>query len=267
MRRKMNESPWSPLTSGQPVSLRSIALPARLNVRVIGPHPDNFDEIGVTLRFLKEGGHSIRAVVCHTGSGVEDSFCSPPTLEVKRRLREQEQRDSLRFFGLPEDDLTFLELERDAADQPIDSSTNQARLAEAILPCRPDVVFLPHWNDTNSGHRSMYLMVSRLLRESRLAMTVCLLRDPKTISLRMDLYIPFGEDEARWKGEMLRFHRSQHQRNLNTRGHGFDERILATNRQIARELGLREPYAEAFEAEVLGVESLSPRAPARKTPA
>jgi hypothetical protein len=96
-------------------------------------------------------------------------------------------------------------------------------------------------------------MVSRLLRESRLAVTVCLMRDPKTISLHMDVYTPFGEGEARWKAELLRFHRSQHQRNLNTRGHGFDERILATNRRIAHELGLDAPYAEAFEVEVLGV--------------
>ena len=33
------------------------------------------------------------------------------------------------------------------------------------------------------------------------------------------------------KAELLRFHRTQHERNLQTRQHGFDERILRVNRQ------------------------------------
>jgi len=75
-------------------------------------------------------------------------------------------------------------------------------------------------------------------------------RDPKTIEMHTDLYMPFGQEEAEWKGELLRFHDSQHQRNLRTRGHGFDERILAVNREIARDLALAHEYAEAFEVEL-----------------
>jgi hypothetical protein len=70
--------------------------------------------------------------------------------------------------------------------------------------------------------------------------------------LRPDIYTAFGEEDAQWKAQLLRFHDSQQQRNLNTRGHGFDQRILDTNRQIARELGLQAPYAEAFEVEMFG---------------
>jgi len=85
------------------------------------------------------------------------------------------------------------------------------------------------------------------VRRAGFPIAALLSRDPKTVSMRIDLYMPFGEREAEWKAELLRFHDSQHQRNLNTRGHGFDERILTTNRHIARELGIDAPYAEAFE--------------------
>ena len=62
--------------------------------------------------------------------------------------------------------------------------------------------------------------------------------------------MPFGQREADWKAELLRYHDSQHQRNLRTRGHGFDERVLAVNRRIARELSLDDEYAEAYEVEI-----------------
>jgi len=74
-------------------------------------------------------------------------------------------------------------------------------------------------------------------------------RDAKTHALRTDLYFPFGANEAEWKAELLRFHDSQQQRNINQRGQGFDQRVLALNQQIAEELALEAPYAESFEAE------------------
>jgi hypothetical protein len=82
-------------------------------------------------------------------------------------------------------------------------------------------------------------------------------RDPKTITMRIDVYTEFGEDEAKWKARMLRFHDSQQRRNLDTRGRGFHERILNTNRQIAREISCRSEYAEAFELELYGCRRVS----------
>ena len=84
-----------------------------------------------------------------------------------------------------------------------------------------------------------------------LAATAALLfRDPKTGAMRDDVILTFDEATAAWKGALLRCHRSQQQRNLNTRGHGFDERILRVNRASAAGLGIAEPYAEAFELEI-----------------
>jgi len=77
-------------------------------------------------------------------------------------------------------------------------------------------------------------------------------RDPKTIQMRCDVYLGFGETAAAWKAELLRFHRSQHQRNLNQRGYGFDERILGVNRHSAEACSLEARYAEVFELEFFG---------------
>jgi hypothetical protein len=74
-------------------------------------------------------------------------------------------------------------------------------------------------------------------------------KDAKTIAMRTDAYMPFDEQTAAWKAELLRLHRSQQQRNLNMRGHGFDERVLTICRQAAKELTLKDTFAEVFELE------------------
>jgi hypothetical protein len=67
--------------------------------------------------------------------------------------------------------------------------------------------------------------------------------------MRSDLLMDFGEHEAAWKAELLRFHRSQHTRNLHTRNIGFDQRVLNLNRQSAAKAKGGATYAEAFEIE------------------
>jgi hypothetical protein len=72
-------------------------------------------------------------------------------------------------------------------------------------------------------------------------------KDPKTIRMRYDFFTAFGTAEAAWKSSLLRFHRSQMERNVNTRGIGFDERILGVNREIAQECPGEKEFAEVFE--------------------
>lgn len=244
---------WSSLTAGDcPASIRDRRIDSALRVLVAAPHPDDFDAVGVTLRFFARNGNPLQVVVACTGSGVEDAYAPGLTLDAKARLREREQRNSARFFGLPEDRLTFLRLANDASDQMADVPENLDGLERAILQNAPDLLFLPHGNDTNSAHRAMYAMVRKIVLRARLSVALLLIRDPKNIAMHMDLYLPFGEEEAAWKAELLRFHDTQHQRNLNTRGRGFDARILDANRKTAGELSLSEPYAEAFEVESYG---------------
>jgi len=241
------------LDGDRPRTIRDSCISITLRLLVVAPHPDDFDAIGVALKFLSDNGNSLQVAVACTGSGVEDSYCPGLTFSAKAKLREREQRNSIRFFGLPEHCLTFLRLKNDAADQPVDDPENLYKLEEFVLEKVPDIIFLPHGNDTNSGHRVMYALVRQIALRSDLPLAVLLNRDPKTVTMRTDLYIPFGQDEAAWKAELLRFHDSQHQRNLNTRGHGFDDRILNLNRQIAHELSLDEAYAEAFELQFYNI--------------
>jgi len=238
------------LSTCGPRAIPELTLPAGLKILVLAPHPDDFDAIGVTLQQFADNGHSIHVAVARTGSGIEDSYCPGFTLDQKADLREAEQRASLRYFGLPDDGVTFLALSNDAGDELRDTPENGAAILALMRRVNPDIVCLPHGNDTNSAHRAMHRIFTRSARKLGRPLAAFRIRDPKTLGMRIDLYMSFGQAEADWKATLLRFHDSQHQRNLHTRGHGFDDRILAVNRSIAQELALPHAYAEAFEVEL-----------------
>jgi len=234
----------------RPISLQTLQIPPILRLVVLAPHPDDFDAIAVTMRFFRENGNAIDVAVMTSGaSGVEDGFGGAFTPDAKAALREKEQQASCRFFGLPENRLTFLRLMEDSSGNPEDSGGNRERVSSYLEAKRPDLVFLPHGNDPNPGHQRTYAFYRKWVRDKKLPAVACLNRDPKTISMRDDLYMAFGAEMAAWKGSLLRIHQSQHQRNLHMRGYGFDERILRVNRQSAVTLGREEEYAEVFELE------------------
>jgi LmbE family N-acetylglucosaminyl deacetylase len=236
-----------------PVPLQNLAISKALHVLVLAPHPDDLDAVGVTVRFLLGNGNPLSVVIATAGaSGVEDDFCSPPTVEAKAKLREEEQRASCRFLGLSETRLIFLRLEEDETGQPAESEANTDRIRGQFLNRRPALVFLPHGHDTNLGHQRVYAMFRQVAQEAGYPLVAFLNRDPKTIQMRCDVYLGFGERAAAWKAELLRFHQSQHQRNLNQRGYGFDERILEMNRCSADVCCAGTPYAETFELEFYG---------------
>ena len=239
----------------RPLFLHTLALRSSLRILVLAPHPDDFDAIGVTLRWFRDNGNQISvAVLTGAASGVEDSFCSPPTDEHKAAIREQEQRDSCVFFGLPSEGLTFPHLEEDASGSLADSPANATQIHRLLSKHRPDLIFMPHGNDTNTSHQRTCRICREQIAELGHPATLVLNRDPKTIEMRNDLFTLFGAQEAAWKGQLLRCHRSQHQRNLNTRNHGFDNRVLNVNWEIAQTYvkGRQADYAEAFELDPLG---------------
>jgi LmbE family N-acetylglucosaminyl deacetylase len=221
-----------------------------LKILVLAPHPDDFDAVGVTLKYFFDSGHPVHVAVARGGSGVEDAYCPGATQAEKANLRQAEQRQSFQFFGLPEECQTFLSLSNDAEDQMANTAENATAIAAVIREQAPDIVFLPHGNDSNSAHRAMYRLFARAARHNNRPIAAFLNRDPKTLDMRVDLYMPFGQPEADWKAKLLRFHDSQHQRNLRSRGRGFDERILDENRKTARALALDQHFAEAFEVEI-----------------
>ena len=231
-----------------PRSLRELAWPRLLDVLVMAPHPDDFDAIGLTLRHLHGLGHRLQVAVLTGGAGgVDDGFEGATEPAAKATLREAEQRASCAFFGLPPERLHFLRL-WEGAPEPEDA----ARL-RAWMAARPaDLLFLPHGNDSNQTHRRTFEAVCAAAASLRLQAWACLNRDAKTLGMRADLVFGFGEEEAAWKAQLLRHHRSQQERNLRTRGHGFDARVLEVNREAGRELGAGLPYAEVFELKRLG---------------
>ncbi len=218
--------------------------PPRMRVLVLAPHPDDFDAIGVTLRQLSEHGHELHLAVLTGGAnGVDDGFDGAIDSDQKVALREAEQRASCAFFGLPAGRCRFLRLWQHAAD----AAQDDARLRAHVLALQPQLVFLPHGNDSNATHRRTHERFQALAAGERLTLWICLNQDPKTRQMRSDLYTAFDAVLADWKAALLRHHRSQQQRNLRTRGRGFDARVLQLNRDAAAALGLDAPYAEVFE--------------------
>jgi LmbE family N-acetylglucosaminyl deacetylase len=233
----------------RPRSLRELVFPAPLTILVLAPHPDDFDAIGLSLRHLHAQGHALHVAVLTSGSsGVEDGFEGASDDDAKATLREAEQRASCAFFRLPPERLQFLRLWAGQAQADDDLARLQAWIA-----ARPaDLVFMPHGNDSNRTHRRTSEAVCAVAARLQLDAWACLNQDAKTLEMRIDLCFDFGEAEAAWKAQLLRFHRSQQERNLRTRGTGFDARVLAVNRQAAQALGTAQPYAEVFELMRLG---------------
>lgn len=215
---------------------------------VLAPHPDDFDVIAITLRRIFLRAPEMRLLVVTGGhSGVEDSFVTPHgDLQAKRRAREEEQRASAAFFGLEPGRIQFL-----AAEGKNHCLAGQeealAQVGSVLAEFCPDLVFLPHGNDSNPDHQVVCRLALKLAAHLRHRPKIFLNADPKTLGMRPDFMSVFGEEEAAWKAELLRFHASQHTRNLRTRGIGFDQRILAANRELALQAGLATGYIELFE--------------------
>jgi len=247
-------------TGNQPAPIDSIEFSPALRALVLAPHPDDFDAIAITLRYLQVRGNEIHLAVLSGGSkGVEDSYTNPPpTWEQKTQLREQEQLNSCTFFGLPPSRISFLRLPEAADGELAQDSSSQARVRNQINQTSPDVLFLPSGNDINTGHQRTYDMARKAVRDLGKPLQALYNRDVKTLSFRTDLYAGFNQTQADWKRSLLRFHDTQQARNIAIRGHGFDDRILSFNRTLARELELEAPYAEAFQVELFDADHRQP---------
>lgn len=251
--KPMHTPPSLPFPQHRPLLLPDLNLPASASIAVLAPHPDDFDAIAVTLRFLHRQGHDIHLAVLTSGAnGVEDGWQGAFGAAQKAALREAEQRASCGFFGLPMERLLFMRLWESDNEQQEEQAGREA-LRTYLHARRPDLVFLPHGNDSNRTHRRTYETFHAIAIEDGLRVHACLNLDAKTVSMRPDLYMYFGEEEAAWKARLLRFHLSQQERNLKTRGQGFDQRVLSVNRQAAMEAGSLMPYAEVFELQAFGL--------------
>jgi LmbE family N-acetylglucosaminyl deacetylase len=211
---------------------------------VLAPHPDDFDVVAVTLRHVaRHGAEIVLEVLSGGASGVEDAFATG--WEAKTAAREAEQRGSCKVFGLPPEHLRFHRLAEDAAGHMADVPDNRAHVHGILDADGADGVILPHGNDSNADHRRTFRWFAAWREKQSTPPLALLVRDPKNLGMRIDLVTPYDGETAAWKAELLRCHRSQHERNLRSRGIGFDERILGSDRDAARVFGFHT--VESFE--------------------
>ncbi len=200
------------------------------------------------MRWFHERGHRIDLAVLTRGtSGVDDGYAGAHTVEQKTLVREQEQRESCTLFGLDPSAVRFLRLADDESRKLSVAEPNRAAVSAFLAEVEPDVIFLPHGNDSNVAHQRTYQLVADTVRNEQRSVLLCLSEDPKTLELRRELAVGFTDETAAWKSRLLRTHASQQARNLRLRGEGVDLRLLDTNRKAATIVGATSPYAECFE--------------------
>ena len=251
--KTMPKHPFAHFPPHRPLQLPDLTLPAKSSIVMLAPHPDDFDAIAITMRHLHRQGHQIHLAVLTSGAnGVEDGWQGVHGAAEKAALREAEQRASCDFFGLPMERLVFMRL-WEGEDEQRNEEAGREALRTYLHSRRPDLVFLPHGNDSNRTHRRTYETFHAIATEDGLRVHACLNQDAKTASMRSDLLTYFDEEDAAWKARMLRFHRSQQERNLKSRGQGFDERVLEVNRRAAAKAGGDMPYVEVFEIQGFGM--------------
>jgi LmbE family N-acetylglucosaminyl deacetylase len=175
-------------------------------------------------------------------------------------IRQKEQTRAAEMFGLPPDRLAFLGIEE---DKELDSPKNLTRIREHLESVEPDIVIMPIGKDPNQTHawvcQAFRKCANDLTLKTEKPIVALYNEDPKTIEIRKDLFVLFGEEGADWKGALLRVHDSQQERNIHSRGMGFDERILRMNHlswrhlvEISTPVGSSAKYAEVFEIELFG---------------
>jgi len=247
---------------------RKVRLPMYGRVLVLGPHPDDPESVAITCRLLMQSGCEIwYAVVSMSPSGVEDEYAQirrnrdPISLQEKKSMiRQKEQTRAAEMFGLPPDRLAFLGIEE---DKELDSPKNLTRIREHLESVGPDIVIMPIGKDPNQTHawvcQAFRKCANDLTLKTEKPIVALYNEDPKTIEIRKDLFVLFGEEGADWKGALLRVHDSQQERNIHSRGMGFDERILRMNHlswrhlvEISTPVGSSAKYAEVFEIELFG---------------
>jgi LmbE family N-acetylglucosaminyl deacetylase len=247
------------LIAGQSLVWPEQPLPGTGKALAVAPHPDDPEAIAVTLNLLKQGGWDLYwAILTTAWSGVRDDFAGSssqpgsserefahlvlrgsdppstpshldPSQSKKAHIREAEQWEAARRFGLPEQHLSFLKLAEDAKGHMTESEQNRNQLFSFLSQLSPDLVLLPAPEDTNATHRLTYRWFSEWASLAKHKVVALGNEDPKTLSFRADLQIHFGSQTAAWKARLLECHHSQSQRNLATRGITFAERILKVN--------------------------------------
>jgi LmbE family N-acetylglucosaminyl deacetylase len=254
---------WNELQDG---STKKVRFPTEGKVLVLGPHPDDPECAAVTCRLLMRFGCDLwYTIVDMSPSGVEDRYVkkwgrenSIPLEKTKIEIRRMEQISAAEMFGLTQERITFLGIE---GAKELSTTENLTRMNEHLESVAPDIVIMPAGNDSNQTHvwvhQAFRQCVKSIALKKQKPVVALYNEDPKTIEMRHDLFVLFGDESGDWKRALLRVHTSQQQRNIHSRGIGFDERILNMNhlryrlfRESLSTVDGSAKYAEVFEIEL-----------------
>ncbi|MBM4341391.1 MAG: hypothetical protein FJ110_17840 [Deltaproteobacteria bacterium] len=265
LKQYWNDRPflWSEFGEGL---AKTIRLPTDAKVLILGPHPDDPESVSITCRILMRSGCDLWVtIVTLSPSGVEGEYAqrweNKNSIDLEKEkvdIRRREQTLATERFGLPLDRLTFLDIEE---DKGVNVPHHSAKIRDHLLSIAPDIVILPIGKDPNQTHARVYQVFQEAARDLTLKkekpVVALYNEDPKTLEIRHDLFVLFGEKNAEWKKALLRIHDSQQQRNINHRGIGFDERILHMNhlsykrfQEMLPHVDSPAQYAEVFEIEL-----------------
>lgn len=232
----------------RPTDIRALPLKSGARVHFLASRPADFDVVAVTMRHYLWSGAELRLDVLTSGHrDVADGFDGAATRLQKERIREAEQIESCKLFGLPRAALKFRNLSVDRHGNLMLVEKN-VRVVEACLRSfSSDIVIIPHPSNLSVDRGVVYQLTEAAARAVGTKLTVMLANAPRTVAVRPDVFTPFSEQDAIWKGALLVSHRSQHLHSMHTWGCGFDTRILVPNRVWARGLGTAAPYAEVIQ--------------------
>jgi len=226
-------------------------IPSGMNVLVLAPHPDDYDAIAITMKLLQQCDNRIFVRVLGTGwNRVEDEICDPATPEAKAALQRQEFHESCRRFELNEDDVAFLDMKEDSSGYIRKHPFNIELLKKAITEIKPQLIFMPHWNDTSNDRRLAATLAWDALDELGLSTPLLHFYTPKTRTMYRHFYTVFSRSEADWKAGQLQCHRSIQQHYMAHYGIGFVDKIIQLNYDAGRDIG-KDKYAEVFEMKIL----------------
>lgn len=126
---------------------------------VIAPHPD--DETigcgGAIARFCKEGRKVYVLIVTNGDLSTQSAIITPDELTA---IRRQESLKAMIFFGLPEENISFLSYPDNRASDNMDG-ISQA-ICEHIAQISPAVIFTTHEYDEHPDHRAVASIVGQL---------------------------------------------------------------------------------------------------------
>lgn len=194
-----------------------------MRILAIGPHPDDIEiGCGGALLVAKKKGYSINLLVMTEGHAGGDAI---------KRAKEQGKvakalNASLRWGGLID---TKVELNRDLIQL----------LEKEIVKINPDVIFVPHKNDTHQDHRNISTAV---ITAARYTKNVLFYEVPSSIDFLPSTYIDISKVIEQKYG-LLRSHTSQVHK---TKVPGLSILKNAEANAIFRGVQNRVKYAEGF---------------------